>query len=227
MARPAPPGFAAGNVQHRFVDEIGSSGPMRFDRESRTVDAVLSKGSPVQRVYGTEILRISPSAVNLDRVASNSVPLLDSHRQDGINAGLGRIARAWIDGGALLGKLKFNQTPQGDQAMNMVARGELSSLSAGYRTDEWLIRDEDGNEIDPEVDRVRWDDNLTFEATKWQLLECSLVLVPADQSASVRSLGRGGNLIGDVRARMTARAAMTARQSRYDDRAALFGDADD
>jgi phage head maturation protease len=213
MARFAPPGFAPGQVQRRFVEEFGSSGPISFDRESRSVEAVLSRGSPVQRVYGTEILRISPSAVNLDRVASNSVPLLDSHRQDGINAGLGRIARAWFDGGALLGKLKFNQTPQGEQAMNMVARGEISSLSAGYRTDEWLIRDEDGNEIDPEVDRVRWDADLTFEATKWQLLEASLVLVPADDSASIRSLG-GDQMISDIRARMKARQNMTFRQSR-------------
>jgi phage head maturation protease len=222
MSQAGPPGFVAGKIQHRFVDEFGSSGPLSFDRESRTVDAVLSRGSPVQRVYGTEILRISPSAVDLSRVNTNSAPLLDSHNQIGVTAALGRVSRAWFDDGALVAKLKFNETPQGEQAMGMVGRGELSSLSAGYRVDAWEIRDEDGDIIDPEVDRVRWDDNLTFTATKWQLLEASLVLVPADDSASIRSLG-GGNPIADVRARMVARTRMMARQSQYDDRVALFG----
>src|SRR5260370_42195801 len=95
-----PPGWRRGTVERRFVDER-DAGPISFDRESRTVDAVLSRGSAVRRIYGTEILRISPSAVNLGRVLSNSAPLLDSHRQDGINAALGRISKAWFDGGAL------------------------------------------------------------------------------------------------------------------------------
>jgi hypothetical protein len=55
-----------------------------------------------------------------------------------------------------------------------------------------------------EVSQLRWDDsNLTFIATKWELLEASLVTVPADTSASVRSLG-GDRLfdIVDIRTRM-------------------------
>jgi hypothetical protein len=31
----------------------------------------------------------------------------------------------------------------------MVARGEITRLSAGYRVDEWLITDEDGEVVDP------------------------------------------------------------------------------
>jgi hypothetical protein len=85
------------------------------------------------KAFTAEILRISPSAVNLGRVLSNSAPFLDSHRQDGINAALGRISKAWFDGGALVTRLKFNKTPQGEQAMNMVARGEISSLRGNRR----------------------------------------------------------------------------------------------
>src|SRR5437899_8299906 len=64
------------------------------------------------------------------------------------------------------------------------------------------------------ADRVRWDDNLSFEATRWELLEASLVLVPADGSASVRSLGSGNHPddLTDIRGRMLSRQRMATRQ---------------
>jgi phage head maturation protease len=205
-----PRGWHRGMIERRFVDD-GDAGPISFDRKSRTVDAVISRGSPVQRFYGTETLRISRSAVDLSRVNTNSAPLLDSHQNAGIASALGRITQAWFDGGALVGKLKFNRTAAGDLAMGMVERGELGSLSAGYRVDEWEIRDEDGDIVDPDTTSIGWDDNLSFEATRWQLIEASLVLVPADVSAMVRSLG--SNSIADVRARMLARQRMYERTS--------------
>jgi hypothetical protein len=49
-------------------------------------------GSPVARFYGTEVLSISPEAVNLDRMTGGSIiPLLDSHQIAGINNALGRF----------------------------------------------------------------------------------------------------------------------------------------
>jgi hypothetical protein len=59
----------------------------------------------------------------------------------------------------------------------MVARGEITGVGAGYRVEQWLITDEDGGIVDEKS--VRWDDDLTFTATRWQLLEASLVGVPA------------------------------------------------
>jgi len=79
---------------------------------------------------------------------------------------------------------------------------------------------------------LHWDDTgLTFTATKWELIECSLVAVPADASASVRSLQADSGkfvwddgdvevvtesrncpqFIIDVRARMWARQRMVER----------------
>jgi hypothetical protein len=56
----------------------------------------------------------------------------------------------------------------------LFARREVSALSAGYRVLKWEIRDEDGRIVDPEIDRVRADDRLIFEAVRWQLLEVSV-----------------------------------------------------
>jgi len=124
--------------------------------------------------------------------------------------------------GALVGKLKFNKTPQGELAMGMVERGELGSLSTGYRVTKWLIRDENGDEVDQE-EPIGWDDKLSFEATRWQLLEASLVLINAEGSGtSIRSLDGNRDWIADIRARMLSRQRMHERAQ-----SATFGTHDD
>jgi phage head maturation protease len=168
---------------------ISGMEPSTYDPESRTVDAVLSRGSAVQRFYGTEKLEISRRAINLSRMTSSIVPVLDSHNQGSINSALGRLVRAWLetddDGPALMGRMSFNSTQEGLKAEAMVARGEISAISIGYQTTDWEIRDKKGNVVDP--DSNRWaDDDLTFIATEWTLVEASLVSIPADASAVMR-----------------------------------------
>ena len=180
--------------------------PLSYDRDTRTVDAILSKGSPVKRFYGTEVLQIAPGAVALGRVSNGGISVLDSHNQWGIDAALGRIQKTWFDRGALMGKIGFNDTDQGRKAEGMVSRGELSGISIGYRVDEWEIADNKGNIIDPETDRIRWDDeDLTFTATRWELLEASLVTVPADADAQIRSLTAPHGEVAAALARVQAR----------------------
>jgi phage head maturation protease len=122
-----------------------------------------------------------------------------------------------------MGTIAFNDTTEGRKAEGMVARGEIAGISAGYTVREWEITDKSGKVLDPEVQRVNFDDDLTFTATRWELLECSLVSVPADSAAMVRSLGGNADhrIIANVRARMMARHRISLRQSMYDDQAAL------
>jgi len=82
--------------------------PVSYNSEARTVDAVLSCGSPVARLYGTEVLKISQDAVDLGRVFGAGVPVLDSHQQIGLSNALGRATNAWISDGKLMGSLMFN-----------------------------------------------------------------------------------------------------------------------
>jgi phage head maturation protease len=206
-------------ITHRFA---GGS-PSTYDKASHSCDCIISAGAAVARFYGTEILRIDSKSVDLSRVTNGGCPLLDSHSQSSIDSVLGRIDSAWIKGGQLHGKIIFAQTPAGRQAEGMVSRGELKGISAGYSVSKWEISDEDGDIIDPEKGQMRWDDtSLTFTATRWQVLEASLVGVPADAASAVRSYGSAatGDLV-DVRARMLARQRMHERQNAaFDDRPA-------
>jgi phage head maturation protease len=218
----APRGWSPGKTETRFADAKPSS----YDAKNHTVDCCISTGSPVKRFYGTEVLRITPAAVDLTRMDNGSmIPLLDSHQGVGINNALGRFQKTWFKNGGLMGRIAFNQTPTGKLAEGMVERGEIAGISAGYCVNEWEISDEDGRVIDPDVERIRWDeDGLTFTATRWSLHEGSLVSVPADQHSGIRSLGSGldrasvgigGYRFADVRTRMLVRQRMSERHSAH------------
>jgi phage head maturation protease len=205
MQKFGPRGWTDGQVTTRFV----SAAPASYDPISHSTDCVISSGTSVKRFYGTEVLRIDRGAVNLERVRRGVAPLLDSHQSNSVSTVLGRIDRAWIENGKLLGVLTFNATEAGCIAEGMVARSEISGISAGYRVDEWEIADEDGILVDP--NRASFDDNLTFTATRWELLECSLVSVPADATASIRSRN---DSLAHIRQRMIPRQAMHEAQQR-------------
>jgi phage head maturation protease len=167
-------------------------------------------------------LRITPEAVGLDRMKGGSIiPLLDSHQGVGINNALGRFTQTWFQRGGLMGTILFNQTPAGKLAEGMVERGEIAGISAGYSVREWEISDAKGNILDPDVQSIRWDDDLTFTATRWDLHEASLVSVPADPFSGIRSFGSGAdrsfafNSVADVHARCWARQRMVERQSAH------------
>jgi phage head maturation protease len=224
-----PPSRTSGlppiGIAHRFASS--ASTPASYDKASHSCECVISAGAAVSRFYGTEILRIDRASVDLSRVEAGSAPLLDSHSQASIDAVLGRIDSAWIKGGQLYGKVIFSQTVAGRQAEGMVARGELKGISAGYSVSKWEISDENGDIIDPNSS-PRWDENLVFTATRWQLLEASLVGVPADAASAVRSFGGAptGDLV-DIRARMNARNRMATRQRMYDRLARVIGQTDE
>jgi hypothetical protein len=222
MTVSGPKGWHAGLVEKRFAD----SKPSSYDKASRTVDAVISMGSPVLRFYGSEVLRISPEAVNLDRMKGGSmIPLLDSHQGVGINNALGCVQQTWFARGGLMGKLAFNNTPEGRKAEGMVARGEIAGISAGYSVQAWEVTDKKGNIVSP--DAVRWDeDGLTFTAVRWSLHEASLVTVPADPLSGVRSFGSNLDRAAfidapdDVLVRMQVRQRMHERTQAAADRQA-------
>jgi hypothetical protein len=231
MTSSGPRGWTPGKTDTRFAD----TKPTSFDAKARTVDCIISMGSPVQRFYGIEVLRISPEAVGLDRMKGGSIiPLLDSHQAGSISNALGRFTKTWFKRGGLMGTIAFNETPQGELAMGMVARNEIAGISAGYCVREWEITDEKGTVIDPDVSQIRWDeDGLTFTATRWDLHEGSLVTVPADPLSGIRSMmgsgidraaaGIGDYRVDSVRQRMESRMRMATRQRMVTTAQAVIG----
>lgn len=143
-----------------------------YDEATRTCDAVFATGAEVRRWYGTEKLEISGEAIDLSRVALNQVRLLFSHDS---KQPIGVVLTASIQGGELAGKVQFADTDEGRKYGGMVQRGELTGISVGYNVTQWTrVEDLESN-------------NDEWTATRWELMEVSLVAVPADPLAGVRS----------------------------------------
>ncbi|NYD88906.1 prohead protease/major capsid protein fusion protein [Sphingomonas melonis] len=182
LTRDAPGQRPGADPEERRQPQAGGRGtrsltlaPDSYDAEAHTVEAVLSTGAAVARYYFTEELEISAEAIDLDRVAGGVCPLLDTHNQYEVGAQIGRVTSVRFEGAQLIGTLQFDQTTTGQEIEARVARGELRAISIGYRVTRWQITATDDN------------DNETWRAVAWELLEASLVPVPADPNAVVRS----------------------------------------
>lgn len=179
LTRSAP---ATDEVEERRQPQTGGRGersltvtPDSYDAAARTVEVVLSAGTGVRRYYFTEELEISVEAIDLARVAGGVCPLLDTHNQYSLSGVIGRVLSTRIDNGQLIGVVAFADTDAGRAIEARVASGELRAISIGYRVTAWQRTAIDEN------------DHETWRATRWELLEASLVSVPADPNAVVRS----------------------------------------
>jgi HK97 family phage prohead protease len=171
----SPEGFVPGStLDRRTGDAAVRFAPGSYNASSRTVDLVLSSGARVRRWGIFEELAIAPEAVDLARAATGQVRLLDSHRQESIGDILGSISDVRFDGGLLVGRATFADTEAGRSAEAMVARGEVPGVSMGYRVLTWTL-----SQVENEVE--------VWRADRWELLEVSLVSVPADPAARVRA----------------------------------------
>jgi hypothetical protein len=204
MTQIAPKGWSASKVEHRFAGGTPSS----YNATDHTATCVISAGASVDRIFGKEVLTISREAIDLSRIPC---PLLDSHSQTSIDSILGVIESAWVSNGELFGKIRFAQTPRGKLAEGMVARGEITGISAGYKVLSWLVTDADGDVVDES--NASWSDDLTFVAERWQLYEASLVGVPADIASAIRRADGDPDHVEATRARMQSRERMAARAS--------------
>jgi hypothetical protein len=184
-----------------------------YDAEAHTVEVVLSSGAAVQREYGIEVLQIKPSAVNLKRLGTCGIPVIDSHNMSGIAGVLGHLQRAWFDGGNLVGLIAFDDSKAGRNAEGLVARGMVRAVSIGYRVNKFEVADPDGDVIDLEKDRLQWDVEYTFTAVRWTLFEVSLVSVPADENAVFRVSPRADGLNPQLLARSRAVTVRTGDHS--------------
>lgn len=179
LTRSAP---ATDEVEERRQPQTGGRGersltvtPDSYDAAARTVEVVLSAGTGVRRYYFTEELEISAEAIDLARVAGGICPLLDTHNQYSLSGAIGRVLSTRIENGQLIGVIAFADTDAGRAIEARVASGELRAISIGYRVTAWQRTAIDEN------------DHETWRATRWELLEASLVSVPADPNAVVRS----------------------------------------
>jgi HK97 family phage prohead protease len=147
--------------------------PSTIDEEKRTVEVVWTTGEAVQRHGYIEELEVSHEAVNLSRL-QNGAPVLDSHYSWATGGIVGTVERAHIEGKKGIATLRFLKgDPAADRIWNMIQQGVLRSISVGYSVQKF---------IEERIDGVR-----RLRAIRWTPMELSVVPVPADSGAAVRS----------------------------------------
>jgi HK97 family phage prohead protease len=148
---------------------------------SRTIEATFSSGAPVKRdtwLDGeyTEVLSMDPKAIRLDRM-NRGAAFLDSHDYcGGTRAMLGTVVpnTVRVEGGKLVGQVKFSKSEEGERAFQDAKDGILRNLSVGYLVHKYEI---DDTTTPP-----------TRTVTDWEPHEISAVAIPADPKSQFRSL---------------------------------------
>lgn len=151
--------------------------PDTVNAEERTAEVVWTTGAQVRRASWSrgdyiEELSLAPSAVRLDRLNSGA-PLLDAHSSMELRNVIGVVERAWLNGSEGRALVRFSRRDDVEPIFQDVRDGILRNISVGYKTHK-TERDETG---DVPVER----------AVDWEPHELSLVPIPADAGAQVRS----------------------------------------
>ena len=162
-----------------ILTRAASVAPASINDETRTAEVIWSTGARVERRGWDgpfiEILSLSPAHVNLERLRGGAV--LDTHQRDGLRNVLGVVESAEVDGRQARATIRFSRRPEVEPIWQDVRDGTIRHVSVGYSVETW----EDS--LDPNTgERTR-------TATAWTPVELSLVPVPADPGAIIRSHG--------------------------------------
>jgi len=148
--------------------------PSTFDAENRTVSVVFASNSLVRRIdldgAYEERLDMNQAAVDLSELIGG--PVLNSHNRSDVNAVLGVVESAQVDGERGTATIRFSERAMA--VMNDVRQGILRSLSVGYVINQRRVNKD-------ATTGVR-----TITATRWTPKEISFVAIPADSAAKVR-----------------------------------------
>ena len=151
--------------------------PETINVEERTVELVWSTGAQVKRASWSrgdyiEELSMAPGAVRMERL-NRGAPLLDAHDSFSLRSQIGVVQRAWLDGNQGRALVKFSRRDDVEPIFQDVIDGIYRNVSVGYKVHQ-TERDETGA---VPVER----------AVDWEPYELSLVPIPADAGAQVRS----------------------------------------
>lgn len=167
--------IAPGVLSARFMDNS-------FNEENRTIEVVFASEAPVKRFdwweskHYNEVLDLNPKSVRLQRL-ENGAPLLNNHRMYGdLKEVLGVVEDVRIEGKKGIATVRFSDREDVAPIVQDVRNGILRNISVGYAIHKMEVSKNPKDELD------------TYRAVDWEPYEISLVTVPADATAQVRSM---------------------------------------
>ncbi|WP_325437843.1 prohead protease/major capsid protein fusion protein [Pseudomonas nitroreducens] len=156
--------------------------------DERTVELVWTTGAKGARWswdVGSymEELEVSEQAVRLDRL-NNGAPLLNTHKADDLGDVIGVVERAWLEGGKGHALVRFSKREDADRVFQDVVDKILRKISVRYAVHRYQITEDSEDKLP------------TYRAVDWEPLELSVVPIPFDDGATIRSAGGAANYTG-------------------------------
>lgn len=146
--------------------------PSSYDEASRTVEAVISTGASVTRSdkFGPYVERLDLSAINPDDLIG--VPVQLDHDRSA-KASVGTVIAAARGASGITATIQLTSAADAAPIRERVADGTLNAVSIGYAVERWAETKDAGQR--------------TRTAKQWKILEVSIVAIPADPGARIRS----------------------------------------
>ncbi|WP_203072255.1 prohead protease/major capsid protein fusion protein [Falsiroseomonas ponticola] len=165
-----------------IIAQRALAAPVTVDRAARTVEVVWSTGARARNFVPalgliTEELEMKPGAVRMEALRSGNAPVLNTHRRGDARDVLGRVIAARLEAGRGHATLQFSAAADVEPVWQRIADGTLRAVSVGYRVHRY----------DPRPDAATG--QTVHRAVDWEPFEISVVAVPVDRDASVRSEG--------------------------------------
>lgn len=168
-------------MERKLVPKLstpGRFGPKTLNEAERTVEVTWSTGAPVTRrdAYGNQFveeLSMDESAIDLSRF--RGAPLLQNHNNQSLDDVIGKVEMVRLANGIGTATIRFASDEISDRTFTKIREGILDSVSVGYRITEM-------KEVSSRSDEIP-----RYMATKWQPLELSVVGLPADPNAKIRT----------------------------------------
>ncbi|MDP3408079.1 HK97 family phage prohead protease [Bosea sp. (in: a-proteobacteria)] len=168
------------DVGERYAQiKIGTRGSNSYDPETRTFEFVLATETPCEsyRYEGWDAYEVDEVLLmrGLEDIESLvGAPILNSHNRYSLNMVVGVIIAARVQGKKLVCTGKLSAREEVADIVRDIADGILTKMSVGYRRLAETEKDRIGDKPLVTVDR-------------WRAMEASIVAVPADTNASIRS----------------------------------------
>lgn len=150
--------------------------PVSINADARTVDVVWSTGARAANYVppmGQIMEELDMGAARMDRLTSGQAPVLDTHQHRGAASVIGRVVAARVERGKGYATLQISRAPDVEPIWHRLAEGTLRSVSVGYRVFKY--------------DPIQVAGQTVHRAVDWEPYEISLVAVPVDAAAGVRS----------------------------------------
>ncbi|MCM1122544.1 MAG: HK97 family phage prohead protease [Eubacterium sp.] len=158
--------------RERIVDAIRT---VEGEGNERKFILSFSSEQPYERYWGVEILDHSEGCADLERINKIGCVLFN-HKRDAV---VGKVLRAWIENGRGMAEIEFDTDEESERIYQKVKSGTLKGVSVGYCVSVW-------EEV--AVNKQSSDGRFTGPAEiakRWEILEISIVSVPADPTVGV------------------------------------------